>query len=112
MGRLVPSTINTCVVAVKQQSGGGVIVVVLVVVVVVVVLVVVVAVVVTGDAAACAGTTTDLTTGLTHCSGTTNAPNEPPLRPACRMRLRSCSAPEISTAYTRTGSRARLLINV
>ena len=48
-----------------------------------------VVVVVAGEAAAWAGTITDLTTGLTHCSGKTSGLNEPPPNAICKMRRRS-----------------------
>ena len=52
-------------------------------------MVVVVVVVTVGDEAACAGTITDLTTGLTHLSGTFSAPNVPPAKVMRKMRRRS-----------------------
>jgi hypothetical protein len=42
-----------------------------------------------GDACACAGTTTDLTTGRVHLSGTDSAPNVPPDKVSCKIRRRS-----------------------
>jgi hypothetical protein len=42
-----------------------------------------------GDACACAGTTTDLTTGRVHLSGTVSAPNVPPAKASCKIRRRS-----------------------
>jgi hypothetical protein len=42
-----------------------------------------------GDVCACAGTTTDVTTGRTHCSGKANAPKVPPPRASCSTRRRS-----------------------
>jgi NDP-sugar pyrophosphorylase family protein len=46
-------------------------------------------VVVAGDAAACAGTITDLTTGLTHLTGTPSAPNVLPANAIRKIRRRS-----------------------
>ena len=70
---------------------GGTVVVVVGAAVVVVVVVVVVA---RGEAWACAGTITDLTTGRTHRSGRTNAPNVPPPRARCKIRRRSTLIPD------------------